>query len=290
MKDMLDFSWITNTQAWIGIVTLIALEVVLGIDNIVFISILSGKVAQEDKAKAQKFGMVLAVIPRLIFLAFLSFILKMTNPLFYLPFKDPSAGHLEGKSLGPCEVCANLQKMTNHTGDLGITGQNLVLFIGGIFLILQATKEIHHKLEGGEEGHGENEANPKLLSLGAALAQIAVINLVFSLDSIVTAIGMVKQVSVMMIAVIISTIIMAVAVNAVSNFIDKHPSVKILALSFLLMIGATLIGEAIHIEIPKGYVYFAMTFSVFIELINIRLNKKSRPVQLNEGSGQRKAS
>jgi predicted tellurium resistance membrane protein TerC len=285
MDKMLDFSWMTQGAAWVGLITLIALEVVLGIDNIVFLSIISGKVAKENQAKTQKLGLIFAIIPRLVFLIFLGWILSLSNPLFYLPFPDPEAGHEAGKHLNPCDVCANLKNLADkpHAKELGITGQNLVLFIGGIFLIFQATKEIHHKLEGheGEENGGKGK---KVLSLTAALAQISLINVIFSLDSIVTAIGMVKQVSVMMIAVVVSTIIMALTVVPVSKFIEKHPSVKILALSFLLMIGATLIGEAVHIEIPKGYVYSAMAFSVFVELINIQRNKKSQPVHLHESS------
>jgi predicted tellurium resistance membrane protein TerC len=285
MDKMLDFSWVTQSAAWVGLITLVALEVVLGIDNIVFLSIISGKVAKENQAKAQKLGLLFAVIPRLIFLLFLGWILGLSKPLFYLPsfIKDPGAGHEAGHDLNPCEVCKNIEHMANlpHAGELGITGQNLVLLIGGIFLIFQATKEIHHKLEGGHEDE-ESNAGKKVLSLATALLQISMINIIFSLDSIVTAIGMVKQVTVMMVAVIISTIIMALTVAPVSKFIDKHPSVKILALSFLLMIGATLIGEAVHIEIPKGYVYSAMAFSVFVELINIQRNKKCQPVHLHE--------
>jgi predicted tellurium resistance membrane protein TerC len=283
MDKMLDFGWITQGAAWVGLITLVALEVVLGIDNIVFLSIISGKVAKENQAKTQKLGLIFAVIPRLVFLVFLGWILSLSKPLFYLPFPDPEAGHEAGKHLNPCDVCKNIEHLANtaHAGQLGITGQNLVLLIGGIFLIFQATKEIHHKLEGGHEDENDGKAK-KVLSLTAALAQISLINIIFSLDSIVTAIGMVKQVTVMMIAVVISTIIMALTVVPVSKFIEKHPSVKILALSFLLMIGATLIGEAIHIEIPKGYVYSAMAFSVFVELINIQRNKKCEPVHLHE--------
>jgi predicted tellurium resistance membrane protein TerC len=284
MDKMLDFSWMTQGAAWVGLITLVALEVILGIDNIVFLSIISGKVAKENQAKTQKLGLLFAVIPRLVFLIFLGWIQSLNKPLFYLPFSDPEAGHEAGKHLNPCDVCENIKHMTDtsHMGQLGITGQNLVLLIGGVFLIFQATKEIHHKLEGHEEEN--NGKGKKVLSLMTALLQISLINIIFSLDSIVTAIGMVKDISVMMVAVIISTIIMAMTVVPVSKFIEKHPSVKILALSFLLMIGATLIGEAVHIEIPKGYVYSAMAFSVFVELINIRRNKKCTPVQLHDNN------
>jgi predicted tellurium resistance membrane protein TerC len=260
-QNLFDFSWAGNANAWIGLVTLIALEIVLGIDNIVFISILSGKLPPEQQPQARKMGLVLAVLPRILLLLFLPLVLSLEKPLFELPFRDPS--HPEHR--------------------LGISGQDLIVLVGGIFLIWKATHEIHQKLEG-EEGHGPGDSGVKAaVSYGGILVQIMLLNIVFSLDSIITAIGMVpkEQIMVMVIAVLVSTAVMAVSVNQVSAFVEKHPTVKMLALSFLLLIGFTLIVEGLHFHIPKGYVYFAMGFSVFVEILNLRASKaKAKPVTL----------
>lgn len=251
MEQMLDFSWINNPSAWIGLVTLVALEVVLGIDNIVFISILSGKLPPSQQAKARKQGLILAVIPRLIFLFFLGLILQMQQPLFYLPFDDPS--HPEKK--------------------LGINGQEIVLIVGGLFLLVQAVREIHHSMEP-EDLNMQPGADIKAgAKLSSVLVQIMLMNIIFSLDSIVTAIGMVKELQVMILAVLISTVIMIYAIGPIGNFVQRHPTVKMLALAFLLLIGTNLLGEAFHFHIPKGYVYFAMAFSVFVELLNIKAKR-----------------
>ena len=250
-STLFNFSWVTNASAWIGLLTLVALEIVLGIDNIVFISILSGKLPVAQQPQARKMGLILAVIPRVLLLLALPFVLRLTTPVFTLPFPDPEeAGR-----------------------NLGISWQDLIVIVGGLFLLAKATHEIHGKLEGDEHTHvaGEDSKGGGI-SYGGVLLQIMLLNIVFSLDSIVTAIGMVppSQVMVMVLAVLISTVVMAVAVNTVSAFVEKHPTIKMLALSFLLLIGTTLIIEGLHAHIPKGYVYFAMAFSVFVEVLNIK--------------------
>ena len=257
LKSFIDFSWVSQPSAWIGLLTLIALEVVLGIDNIVFISILSGKLPKEQQAEARKKGLILAVIPRIIFLMLLGFILQLQHPLFYLPLPDP-AGH----SIHP-------------KGWLGLTGQELVLIVGGLFLIVQSVREIHHNTEPSEDDI-QSGVVKGAVTMGKVLMQIMFMNIIFSLDSIVTAIGMVKEVPVMVLAVVISTIIMIYAVGPIGDFVHRHPTVKILALAFLLLIGTNLLAEAFHFHIPKGYVYFAMAFSVFVEMLNIKAKKNQR--------------
>ena len=266
-----DFSWIRDSSAWVGLITLIVLEVVLGIDNIVFISILTGKLPEADREKASRKGLILAVIPRIVFLLLLGVILGMREPLFSIPWPFGTGGAAGGH--GASHMA--------EAGKLALTGQDLVLLAGGLFLIVQAVREIHHKLEGGTEGHGKGAARGSAMT--QVMIQIMFMNVIFSLDSIITAVGMVKQVPVMIIAVLVSTVIMMLTVNAVSNFVERHPTVKILALSFLLLIGTNLLAEAAHYHIPKGYVYFAMAFSVFVETINIKASarRNPHPVQLN---------
>lgn len=260
MENLLNFDWVTKPNAWIGLLTLIALEIVLGIDNIVFISILSGKLKPEEQARGRKVGMTLAVIPRVLLLLAIPLVLRMQKPLFTLPFADPDHHAAPGTMLG-------------------LSVQNLILVVGGLFLIAKATHEIHHKLEG--DGHVEDDPNQRKSGsapFGAVMVQIMVLNIVFSLDSIITAIGMIppSQVMVMILAVLAATGIMAFTVNPVSNFVEKHPTVKMLALSFLIMIGLNLVVEGFHVEIPQGYVYFAMGFSVFVETLNIRATAKKK--------------
>lgn len=252
--NLLNFDWVSNPSAWIGLVTLIALEIVLGIDNIVFISILSGKLPQAEREKGRKLGITLAVIPRLVLLLFIGFVLGLDKPVLQIPF---------------------LAK--------GLSWKDMIIAVGGLFLLWKATKEIHEKLEGEEHGPG-TDGRGGAKSFASIMGEIMVLNIVFSLDSIITAIGMVprEQVMVMMIAVLISTVVMAFTINPVSAFVEKHPTVKMLALSFLILIGMTLIAEGFHVHIPKGYVYFAMGFSVFVELLNLRLKKVSPAVVLRE--------
>ncbi len=266
LKSLLDFSWIVSTEAWIGLLTLVALEVVLGIDNIVFISILSNKLPMEQRKSARKKGLILAVIPRILFLLLIGIILGLQHSLFYLPFTDPGGAAHSDDPTG--------------AGRLGLSGQNLVLIVGGLFLLVQAVREIHHKLEGEQEDAVGQTSGAARYS--AVLVQIMFMNIIFSLDSIITAIGMVKEVPVMIVAVLISTAIMIYAVEPISRFVEKHPTVKMLALAFLLLIGTNLIAEAVHFHIPKGYVYFAMAFSVGVEMLNIRASRgRSRPVHLH---------
>jgi predicted tellurium resistance membrane protein TerC len=254
LGNLLNFDWVGNPSAWVGLVTLVALEIVLGIDNIVFISILSAKLPPAEQERGRKLGITLAVIPRLVLLLFIGFVLGLDKPVLSLPF---------------------LAK--------GLSWKDIIIATGGVFLLWKATKEIHEKLEGEEHGPGA-DGRGGAKSFASVMSEIMVLNIVFSLDSIITAIGMVPrdQVMVMMIAVITSTIVMAFTINPVSAFVEKHPTVKMLALSFLILIGMTLVAEGFHVHIPKGYVYFAMGFSVFVELLNLKLKKTSPPVVLHE--------
>ncbi|UOF00210.1 TerC family protein [Bdellovibrio reynosensis] len=238
---------LSNPQLWIAFATLFALELVLGIDNIIFISILSGKLPAHEQKKARTTGLGLAVGTRILLLLSLSWIIGLTAPLFSM------AGH-------------------------EISGRDLILLLGGLFLIVKSTMEIHHKLEGEAGSTSKGVAH----SFSAVILQILLLDIVFSLDSVITAVGMVDNITVMIAAVIASTAVMIFAASPISDFVDKHPSLKVLALSFLLMIGFTLIVESLEVHIPKGYVYFAMAFSVFVEFLNIRMRKKADPVKLRE--------
>lgn len=239
---------IFNSENLISLATLTALEIVLGIDNIIFISILAGKVPQEQRDTARRAGLMGALVTRLALLSIISWIAQLTTPI----------GSLFG---------------------IDITGKSLILFAGGLFLLFKATKEIHSKLEG--EEHASAGSGLKQATLLAVIIQIMLIDIVFSIDSVITAVGMTQNLAIMVIANIIALGVMLLASGGISRFVDEHPTIKILALSFLLMIGLVLIGEASGFHIPKGYVYFAMGFSVFVELINIRASKKSRPVKLH---------
>lgn len=248
--------WISDPKAWIGLLTLTILEIVLGIDNIVFISIVAGKLPPAQQRPAWRWGLILALIPRMILLLFLGVLLRMTHPLFTV-FGSP----------------------TEHN-PWAISGKDLILIVGGLFLVFKATREIHGKLEGESE---ELQARGKE-QFGAVLLQIMMLNLVFSIDSVVTAIGMVDRIPIMAGAVIISTFAMIAVAQPVGDFVEKHPTVKMLALSFLVLIGANLLAEGFGQHIPKGYTYFAMAFSVGVEMINLRLRKATAPapVKLHE--------
>jgi predicted tellurium resistance membrane protein TerC len=236
-----------DPQAWIGLLTLTGLEIVLGIDNIVFISILSGKLPEDQRVKARQVGLGLAVITRILFLMSIGLIMRMDKDLFQL--------------FGQ-----------------GFTGRELVLILGGGFLIAKATVEIHNKLEGVEHEGGPSKGRA---AFTAVVLQILAVDLVFSIDSVVTAVGMVSYIEVMMAAVIISVGFMLVFVGKLSDFVEAHPTVKMLALSFLVLIGANLVGEGFGAHIPKGYTYFAMAFSVVVEMLNIKLRKViEKPVAL----------
>ncbi len=235
--------WITEPQAWISLLTLTGLEIVLGIDNIIFISILAGKLPQEQQAKARQLGLSLALITRLLMLASIAWMAKLTTPLFTL------IGH-------------------------GVSGRDLILIIGGLFLLVKSTMEIHEKLEG-EDGHD----NPVkgAAKFGQVLVQIMLLDIVFSLDSVITAVGMAQHLAIMMIAVILAMGVMLMSAGSISEYVNKHPTLKMLALSFLLLIGVTLVAEGTGLHIPKGYVYFAMAFSFGVEMLNLRLRRPKTP-------------
>lgn len=246
---------ILTTAALTSILTLTILEVVLGVDNIIFISIIAGKLSPSESKKARNIGLLLAMLIRLGLLFVLGWILSLEKELFNI------------SDLGlPI--------------DEGMSGKDLILLAGGLFLLYKSTSEIHHKLEGVEDDLGSQKAST---GFSRAIVDILVINMVFSIDSIITAIGMTKSVTIMAIAIILSSIIMILSAKSVGEFVEKHPTVKILALSFLVMIGTLLVAEAFHIHVPKGYIYFAMAFSFLVEILNIRFRTKSeKAVKLHD--------
>ncbi|HXI53316.1 MAG TPA: TerC family protein [Candidatus Saccharimonadales bacterium] len=240
--------WVTNPDIWVSLLTLTILEVVLGIDNIVFISILASKLPPEQQPRARTVGLGLALITRVLLLCALAWMVKLTQPLF-------------------------------QVFDHGVSGRDLILIAGGIFLLFKATREIHEKLEG-EDGAVTRKLPPKF---AAVIVQILLLDLVFSLDSVITAVGMARQIGVMIAAVILAVGFMLVFAGRISGFIDRHPTLKILALSFLLMIGGTLVMEGCGKEVHKGYIYFAMAFSAVVESLNIRMRSRSaQKVELHQ--------
>lgn len=258
---MFEFDWFSQPDAWAALLTLTLLEIVLGIDNIVFISILVDRLPPEQRKRGRLIGLSLAMISRLCLLATISWMMSLTTNLFSIPV------HPVFWTMMPYAA--------EHSGQLGISGKGLILLLGGLFLIWKATKEIHHKLEGQED----IDPSSKAATFGAIMVQIAIIDIVFSLDSVITAAGMADHLSVMMLAVVISIGVMMVAAGAIGDFVSKHPSVKMLALSFLILIGTALIAEGFHFEIPKGYIYFAMAFSLGVELLNLKIkNRGTTPV------------
>ena len=248
--------WITNPEIWIGLFTLTVLEIVLGIDNVVFISIMAGKLPQGQQAKARQTGLGLALITRVLLLCGLAWMVRLTKPLFHIP------------------AFAFLREP--HT----VSGRDLILLCGGLFLIWKSTHEIHDKLEG-EDGSASSRVTPKFVNV---VIQILLLDIVFSLDSVITAVGMARQLGVMIAAVIIALIFMLIFAGRISDFIHRHPTLKMLALSFLLLIGCALIAEGFHKEIPKGYIYFAMAFSVGVESLNIRMRARHKlpPLELKQ--------
>jgi predicted tellurium resistance membrane protein TerC len=268
----MDFSWLSQPSSWIAFGTLAALEIVLGIDNIIFISILSGKLPEEQRAKARTVGLALAMVTRILLLLSLSWIMKLTSPLFSIPFLPMTAAPLAPGAHG----------VANVPGE--ISGRDLILILGGLFLLYKSVHEIHNKLEG-EEGHAESSG--KGATFNAIIAQILVLDIVFSLDSVITAVGMVDNISIMISAVVVAVGVMLFAAGPISTFVEKHPTVKMLALSFLLLIGVTLLAEGFGQHISKGYIYFAMAFSVMVEMLNLRLRKPTdKPVILREPYGK----
>ena len=241
------FDWASGAEGWIALATLTVLEIVLGIDNIVFISILAGKLPARQRDRARRVGLSLAMLIRIALLLSITWVMGLTAPLF--------------TALG-----------------VEISGRDLILLIGGLFLIAKSTHEIHDKLEG-----AEGEASAKVAaSFAAIIVQILLLDIVFSLDSVITAVGMADDVSIMILAVVAAVAVMLLSAGAISEFVERHPTVKMLALSFLLLIGVSLIGEGLDQHIPKGYIYFAMGFSVFVEMINLRVRWKSKPVHLHQ--------
>jgi predicted tellurium resistance membrane protein TerC len=236
--------WMSNPEIWIALVTLTLLEIVLGIDNVIFISILSSKLPHSQRRRARRIGLALAMLMRIALLLSLAWLARLTTPLFAVFEHD-------------------------------ISGRDLILLLGGLFLLAKATYEIHDKLEG-EEGHASAGIGATFVSV---ITQILLLDIVFSLDSVITAIGMAQQVGVMIAAVMIAVIVMLVASEAIGRFVETHPTLKILALSFLLLIGMSLVAEGLGQHIPKGYIYFAMGFSVFVEAINLRIRHR-QPVEL----------
>jgi len=238
--------WILDPQAWMALATLTALEIVLGIDNIIFISILAGKLPRRKQRKARIIGLGLAMISRILLLFSLTWIMRLTQPLFAV------MGH-------------------------GISGRDIILIAGGLFLLTKSTLEIHDKLEG-KEGHASERTAS---SFAGVLIQIMFLDIIFSLDSVITAIGMANRLIIMVLAVILAVIFMMFASGSISGFVEKHPTIKVLALSFLLLIGMTLVADGLGLHIPKGYIYFAMAFSVFVEMVNLRVRRKgTEPIKL----------
>jgi predicted tellurium resistance membrane protein TerC len=246
--------WITSPEIWISLLTLTVLEIILGIDNIVFISILAGKLPAGQQAKARQTGLSLALVTRVLLLCGLTWMAKLTRPLFRIP--------------------AVLLMDEPHE----VSGRDLILLLGGLFLLWKSTREIHGKLEG-EDGGASNRVPARFASV---VTQILLLDIVFSLDSVITAVGMARHLGVMIAAVILALVFMLFFAGSISDFIHRHPSLKMLALSFLLLIGVALVAEGFHQQIPKGYIYFAMAFSVGVEVLNIRMRKAkaSRPVEL----------
>ncbi len=248
------FEWLADPNAWIALGTLTALEIVLGVDNIIFISILAGKLPASQQARARTIGLGLALFGRVVLLLSLVWILKLTGSLF-------------------------------EVWGLDISGRDLILIGGGLFLLTKSTREIHEGLEGAEEA----QVSERVASFRNVIMQIFVLDLVFSLDSVITAVGMVDELVIMITAVTIAILFMMISAESVSQFIEKHPTVKMLALSFLLMVGVALIAEGVDFHIPRGYIYFAMAFSVFVEALNLRIRGRStKPIKLRKSSREKR--
>lgn len=231
--------WLLDPHAWLALATLTALEIVLGVDNIIFISILCGRLPERQRAKARTVGLLLAMLTRLALLFSLTWVMTLTDPLFALLGKE-------------------------------FSGRDLILIGGGLFLLWKSVHEIHNSLEGEEEGRAAATA----ATFGAVITQIAIVDIVFSLDSVITAVGMVQEIAIMVTAVIASVGVMLFAAEPIGEFVDRHPTIKMLALSFLILVGVALIGEGWDLHIPKGYIYFAMAFSVAVEMLNIRMRAR----------------
>jgi predicted tellurium resistance membrane protein TerC len=249
--------WFTNPEIWISLITLTFLEIVLGIDNIIFISIMASKLPANKQKKARQLGLALAMITRVLLLLSLSWIMTLTSPLFNIG---------EWIALTDSELLKQF----------AISGRDLILIIGGLFLIYKSTSEIHDKLEGADH-QAETRA---VITFTGVIVQILLLDIVFSLDSVITAVGMANHIEVMIAAVILAVLVMMLSAGGISDFVNNHPTVKMLALSFLLLIGVSLLAEGFDQHIPKGYIYFAMAFSVLVEMLNLKMNKGKKPVHL----------
>lgn len=255
--EWLTFDWVSQPEAWVALITLVILELVLGVDNVIFISILAGKLPVDQRDRARMTGIAMAVITRVLLLLSLSWIISLEEPLFNLPLLN-----------------------------VGISGHDLILLAGGLFLLWKSVNEIHDRLEG-VEGHASSRV---YASFWSVIVQIMLLDIVFSLDSVITAVGMANDLIIMIIAVIAAAAVMIFASGPIGNFVEEHPTIKMLALSFLLLIGFTLVVEGLHQHIPKGYIYFAMGFSILVELLNLRLRARSaHPVDLREAYVAEKA-
>lgn len=239
--------WLTNPEAWIALLTLTALEIVLGIDNIIFISILVGRLPENQRNKGRVLGLGFAMVTRILLLLSITWVMRLTEPLFVVKGTD-------------------------------ISGRDLILIGGGLFLLWKSTMEIHESLE----GVGEERTAKAFAGFAATIAQIALIDIIFSLDSVITAVGLAKDVAVMIIAIIAAVGVMMFASKAIGDFVDRHPTIKVLALSFLVVIGVALIAEGFDWHVPRGYIYFAMAFSTVVEMLNIRMRKRAQPVKLHK--------
>ena len=238
-------TWLSDPDAWSALAALLALEIVLGVDNVIFISILASKLPADQQGKARRIGLLAAGGMRLLLLLAVGWVISLKKELFTI-------------------------------GDLGFSGKELILLAGGVFLIYKATKEIHHKLEG-EVEHASSRTAP---TLGAVIAQVLLLDMVFSIDSVITAVGLVDQIGVMVTAIVLTVALMMVAAKPIGDFVDRHPTVKMLALSFLILVGMALVAEGVGFHIPKGYIYVAMAFSVTVEMLNIRLRRRHEAVRL----------
>lgn len=241
--------WIFNPEIWIALLTLTALEIVLGIDNIIFITVLAGRLPENERNRGRIIGLAMAMITRILLLLSLTWIMGLTKPFFQLLSYE-------------------------------ISGRDIILLIGGLFLLAKSTHEIHASLEGEEE----RVESSKSVSFMGVITQIAILDIVFSLDSVITAVGMVDQIPVMIAAIIIAIIVMMVSAQSIGDFVESHPTIKMLALSFLILVGVSLVGEGLDFHIPKGYIYFAMAFSVGVEMLNIKMRskRKTKPVKLHK--------
>jgi len=247
--EFFTFDWVSDPAIWVSLATLAALEIVLGIDNLVFIAILTNRLPEPQRPLARKVGLAMALLSRLALLATIAWIVTLTRPLF-------------------------------SVAGLGLSWRDLILLGGGLFLIMKATREIHHEVEGdGEPEHGVGGRAAMRASFAAIVAQIAVVDIIFSLDSVITAVGMANDLSIMITAMVIAMLVMLASARTVSRFIDQHPSLKILALAFLLLIGVMLVAEGMGTHVNKGYIYFAMAFSLLVELLNMRYRRGRRPAR-----------